>query len=263
MSPSVWAWPRVAVFDPLAHRRSSRPSCRRSSSAAPLWRACRVGARCATPRVISVARYCFVCSCATIVAPALPSASFEPVCSGCQSVLNSVFTGRPPVSWLTCASSAADRDSCPPLTSRALSGPTATTTLPPAPDTTASMGDSRVTSSVGATPAGVHETCKGKVEGACACARRRGADAASTAPPRATRQKSRREATRGVRPAAFDGRGMGESLAPIRSLFQMGSARRCRSCSAVSGMFSALLNVQRDCRGQGDQAQRSSAHGTF
>ncbi len=69
-----------------------------------------------------------------------PAPRSIPVCSACQSVLNSVFTGRPPVSSLTCANSAADRDSCPPLTSKALSGPTATTTLPPAPETTARDG---------------------------------------------------------------------------------------------------------------------------
>src|SRR5215510_7962186 len=45
----------------------------------------------------SFARYCFVFSCAMICAPLLPSVSFDPVWSGCQSVLNSVSTRRPPV----------------------------------------------------------------------------------------------------------------------------------------------------------------------
>src|SRR5262245_3986407 len=73
-----------------------------------------------------------------IFAPALPSCSFEPVCSGCQCVLNNVSIRFAPVSLSTAFSSSPDRSCKPPSTSNAPPAPWAATTLQPAPEYTAS-----------------------------------------------------------------------------------------------------------------------------
>ena len=98
------------------HRPRARFRCRTSCSVA------RLSAAAATVcsfhgHVTSVVSQSRVFSCATIVAPALPSGSFEPVCSGCQCVLNSVWTLPPPGSAATRCSSAADSAAEPPSTS--------------------------------------------------------------------------------------------------------------------------------------------------
>src|SRR5262245_53626754 len=64
-----------------------------------------------------------------IVAPALASAAFDPVCSGCQHVLNNVRTAPPPGRRATASSNAAELAVEPPLTSTAPSPPVAAAKL--------------------------------------------------------------------------------------------------------------------------------------
>ena len=121
-------------FVPL--RRPSRPWCRTSSTDAPCGGlAWYVVFRHST--VTSVDRYCRVNSCERMVAPAFPNGSFEP---GMLGVPVGVEQRR---DWQSAGELGHPRqerrrfrDSCPPLTSSALPGPSATTTLPPAPETT-------------------------------------------------------------------------------------------------------------------------------
>src|ERR1700683_1000844 len=68
-----------------------------------------------------------------IVTPALPSASLEPVCSGCQCVLNKVRTGALPGSAPTACANAAAFSASPPSTSTTPSDPVCATTFAPAP----------------------------------------------------------------------------------------------------------------------------------
>src|SRR5678815_5460188 len=68
-----------------------------------------------------------------IVAPALPSVSFDPVLSRCQSVLNKTRTGLPPVCSATTLRSSGERSGAPPFTISAPSGPLRSRTFEPAP----------------------------------------------------------------------------------------------------------------------------------
>ena len=74
-----------------------------------------------------------VFSWAMIVAPAMPSFSLEPVCSGCQWVLNSVRTGPPFGKAATACANAAAFCASPPSTITTPSGPVRAITLQPAP----------------------------------------------------------------------------------------------------------------------------------
>ncbi len=85
------------------------------------------------PQSISVPSQSLVFSCAMIFAPAFPSASFDPVCCGCQHVLKSISTGFPPDFSATSFSNSGDRSAEPPFTSKTPSVPITARTLPPAP----------------------------------------------------------------------------------------------------------------------------------
>ena len=74
-----------------------------------------------------------VFSWAIIVAPAMPSFSLEPVCSGCQCVLNNVRTGPLFGSEATACASAPEFCASPPSTITAPSAPVRAITFPPAP----------------------------------------------------------------------------------------------------------------------------------
>ena len=84
-----------------------------------------------------------------IRAPAAPSASFAPVRSGCQQLLNSVSIREIDSSFRTSDKSSAERSFSPPSTiAAAPSEPWATTTLQPAPRTTNRASPSVVISRV-------------------------------------------------------------------------------------------------------------------
>ena len=83
--------------------------------------------------------------------PALPTASLEPVCSGCQWVLISVATRLVLVALSTALSSSSEFTARPPSIISAPSGPGRATTLQPLPEISDSPATSLTTMSFAAT----------------------------------------------------------------------------------------------------------------
>ena len=111
-------------------------------------------------QLTSVVSHSRVFSWAMIGTPAFPRVSFEPVCSGCQWVLNSVRTGPAPGSAATAFSKAPEASADAPSTSTTpLAAVCATTLAAPGTVTTNRSSLSRTSGCVGRRlPGGGQET---------------------------------------------------------------------------------------------------------